>query len=137
MDNVVATSKMTRLYIATGFLYLVIGTVLLSLNLTGIITINRDPIFVLLLYGFVAQLIFGISYIFVPGVSRSSGANYRNIIIEYAILNLGIIAFEAVALTNYKDAVIFGAGLIALIIAVLLHAINILRMIIGKKKVPS
>ena len=137
MDNVVATSKMTRLYIATGFLYLVIGTVLLSLNLTGIITINRDPIFVLLLYGFVAQLIFGISYIFVPGVSRSSGANYRNIIIEYAILNLGIIAFEAVALTNYKDAVIFGAGLIALIIAVLLHAINILRMIIGKKKVPG
>ncbi len=133
MDNVVGTSKMVRLYIATGFLYFIIGTILVALNMLGIVVTERDPIFILLLYGFVTQLIFGVSYIFVPGVSRHSGTSYRGIIIEYILLNLGIIAFESVALTNQKDAAVLIVGLVALILAVLLHAINIWRTIIGKR----
>ncbi len=133
MDNVVATSKMARLYIATGFLYFVMGTILLVLSLSGILAIGRDPVFILLLYGFVTQLIFGVSYIFVPGVSRHSGASYRTIIPEYVLLNAGIIAFEGVALTGQKDVAVLVVGLTALIIAVLIHAINIWRTIIGRK----
>ncbi|MDE1870734.1 MAG: hypothetical protein KGI06_00655 [Candidatus Micrarchaeota archaeon] len=133
MDNVAATSKMVRLYIATGFLYFVIGTILLAFNLSGAITVSRDPIFILLLYGFVTQLIFGVSYIFVPGVSRHSGANYKVIIAEYVLLNAGIIAFEVVALTGQKEAVVILGGLIVMIVAVLLHAVNIWRTIIGRK----
>ncbi len=135
MDNVAATSKMVRLYIATGFLYFVIGTMLLALNLSGTVAVERDPIFILLLYGFVTQLIFGVSYIFVPGVSRHSGANYKLIIIEYILLNAGIIAFEGVALTGQKDAAVIIGGLIVMIVAVLLHAVNIWRtIIVGKSK---
>ncbi len=133
MDNVVATSKMTKLFIATGFLYFVIGTILLALNLSGIVVMNRDPIFVLLLYGFVTQLIFGVSYIFVPGVSRHSGTSYKSIIVEYVLLNVGIISFEGVALTYQKDVAVLAAGLVVLIVAALLHAINIWRTIIGKR----
>jgi hypothetical protein len=133
MDNVAATSKMTRLYIATGFLYFVIGTILLAFSLSGIVAVDRDPIFILLLYGFVTQLIFGISYIFVPGVSRHGGANYKLIIIEYILLNAGIIAFESVAITGQKDAAVILGGLIVMIVAVLLHAVNIWRTIIGRK----
>ena len=133
MDNVAATSKMVRLYIATGFLYFVIGTILLAFNLSGEVAAGRDPIFILLLYGFVTQLIFGVSYIFVPGVSRHSGANYKVIIAEYVLLNAGIIAFEGVALTGQKDAVVILGGLIVMIVAVLLHAVNIWRTIIGRK----
>ncbi len=134
MDNVAATSKMVKLYIATGFLYFVIGTILLAFSMSGAVAVSRDPIFILLLYGFVTQLIFGVSYIFVPGVSRHSGANYKAIIAEYILLNSGIIVFEGVALTGRKDVVVLLGGLIALIIAVLLHAINIWHTIIGRKK---
>ncbi|EQD51237.1 conserved hypothetical protein, membrane [mine drainage metagenome] len=133
MDNVAATSKMVRLYIATGFLYFIIGTVLLALSMSGMVAISKDPIFILLLYGFVTQLIFGVSYIFVPGVSRHSGTSYKNIIAEYILLNAGIIAFEGVALTGQKDIAVLIVGLVALVVAVLLHAINIWRTIIGKK----
>ncbi len=133
MDNVTATSKMVRLYIATGFLYFVVGTILLAINLSGVVAVDRDPIFILLLYGFVTQLIFGVSYIFVPGVSRHSGANYKLIIIEYILLNAGIIAFEGVALMGQKDAAVALGGLIVIIVAVLLHAVNIWRTIIGRK----
>ena len=133
MDNVTATSKMVRLYIATGFLYFIIGTILLAFSLSGAVAISRDPIFILLLYGFVTQLIFGVSYIFVPGVSRHGGASYKAIIAEYILLNAGIIVFESVALTGQKDVVLLLAGLAALIIAVLMHATNILRTIIGRK----
>ena len=133
MDNVTATSKMVRLYIATGFLYFVIGTILLAFSLSGTVAVDRDPIFILLLYGFVTQLIFGVSYIFVPGVSRHSGANYKAIAAEYILLNAGIIAFEGIALTGQKDAAVILGGLMAMIVAVLLHAANIWRTIIGRK----
>ena len=133
VDNVAATSKMVRIYIATGFLYFVVGTTLLAFNLSGAVTVSRDPIFILLLYGFVTQLIFGVSYIFVPGVSRHSGASYKTIIAEYILLNAGIIAFEDVALTGQKDAAVILGGLIVMIVAVLLHAVNIWRTIIGRK----
>jgi hypothetical protein len=133
MDNVVATSKMVRLYIATGFLYFVIGTILLAFSLSGAVAVSRDPVFILLLYGFVTQLIFGISYIFVPGVSRHSGANYKVIAVEYVLLNAGIIAFEGIALTGQKDAAVILGGLMAMIVAVLLHAVNIWHTIIGRK----
>ena len=133
MDNVAATSKLVRVYIATGFFYFVVGTVLLALNLSGAVTVSRDPIFILLLYGFVTQLIFGVSYIFVPGVSRHSGANYKIIIIEYVLLNAGIIGFESVALSGQKEAAAILGGLIVMITAVLLHAVNIWRTIIDRK----
>ncbi len=133
MDNIAATSRMARLYIATGFLYFVIGTVLLALSFSNLVAIARDPIFILLLYGFVTQLIFGVSYIFVPGVSRHSGPNYKAIIAEYVLLNVGIIAFEGVALAGQKNIVAVLGGLTVLIIAVLLHAINVWHTMVGGK----
>ena len=134
MDNVAATSKMARIYIATGFLYFVAGTILLAFSMSGIVSVSRDPIFILLLYGFVTQLIFGVSYIFVPGVSRHSGTGYKSIVAEYILLNAGILAFESVALTNNKEDVVLIAGLTVLIAAVLRHAVNIWRTIIEIKK---
>ena len=68
-----------------------------------------------------------------PGVSRHSGTDYRTIIAEYVLLNIGIIAFEIVALSGQKDVAVLITGLIMLIVAVLLHATNIWRTIIGRE----
>ena len=91
MDNLKATNRMVRLFIATGFAYLIIATVLLALNINGIIKLDNDPIFMLALYGFVTQVIFGVSYIFVPGVSHTRYASYKSTAVEYTLLNAGII----------------------------------------------
>ena len=94
------------------------------MSLSNLLQISKDPIFILLLYGFVAQLIFGVYYIFVLGVSRHSGASYKTIIAEYIILNAGIIAFGSVALTGQRNATVLLFGLFALLIAVMLHSVN-------------
>ena len=133
MDNIAGTSRIVRLYIATGFIYFVIGTLLLAFDMAGIISTRTDPIFILLLYGFVSQLIFGVSYIFVPGVSRHKGVSYRVIMLEYVLLNSGIILFENVALTGPSHKLFLPIGLAAIILAVAIHAANIWRTIIGSK----
>ncbi len=133
MDNIAGTSKIVRLYILTGFIYFIIGTLLLAFDMAGIISIRTDPIFILLLYGFVTQLIFGVSYIFVPGVSRHRGANYKIMALEYVLLNSGIILFESVALEGQMYRSFLLIGLFAMLIAVVFHAVNIWRIIIWTK----
>ncbi len=133
MDNIAGTSKIVRLYILTGFIYFIIGTLLLAFDMAGIISIRTDPIFILLLYGFVTQLIFGVSYIFVPGVSRHRGANYKIMALEYVLLNSGIILFESVALEGQMYRSFLLIGLFAMLVAVVFHAVNIWRIIIWTK----
>ena len=85
MDNLVATNIMVRIFAATAFLYFIIVTVLLAASISGAVTIENDPIFIFALYAFVTQMIFGVSYIFIPGVSHTRYANYRLIAIEYVL----------------------------------------------------
>jgi len=60
-DNISMVARMVRVYIGLGFIYFLIGTVLLALSLANYVNINRDMIFILDLYGFVTMLIFGLS----------------------------------------------------------------------------
>ena len=123
---------MVRAFVATGFVYLVAVTVLLALNLNGIIAVENDPLFILALYGFVAQLIFGVSYIFVPGVSHAKFANYKSALVEYALLNIGLIVLvSSMLLAGYRSLSAIGAG--ALVLSVLIHAVNIWSIAMPKK----
>ena len=132
MDNLKATNRMVRLFIATGFVYLIIATVLLALNINGIIKLDNDPIFMLALYGFVTQVIFGVSYIFVPGVSHTRYASYKSNAVEYTLLNAGIITliFSMLILGSGTLAL---AGASALILSVLIHAANMWYIALPKK----
>ncbi len=132
MDNLAATNLIVRVFVATGFIYFVTATVLLALNLNGIIAVENDPIFILALYGFVAQLIFGVSYIFVPGVSHTKFASYKSAVVEYVLLNIGLIVLvSSMLLTGYRSLAVIGAA--ALILSVLIHAANIWSITMPKK----
>ncbi|MHB1830460.1 MAG: hypothetical protein ACYCO0_03630 [Candidatus Micrarchaeaceae archaeon] len=132
MDNLAATNMMVRLFAATGFLYLIAATMLLVLDINGVIAVGKAPIFMLALYGFVVQLIFGVSYIFVPGVSHTRYAGYKSAVAEYALLNVGIMAFvSSMMLAGLRGLAAVGA--IALILSVLIHALNIWSIVLPKK----
>ncbi len=134
MDNVSTTSKLSRLFILTGFVYFFVGTILLILTIGGIIPMkDNNPIDILLLFGFVTQLIFAISYIFVPGVSRNSFANFKSIIVEYVLWNIGLILLVALMILQFKNIYILIIGSVALLLGAFIHSINIFGTVISKK----
>ncbi len=133
IDNAKAANIIARTFMATGFTYFLISTILLALNITTIISVRNDPIFIMDLYGFVTFLIFGLSYIFLPGLSRSRFANYKTMILEYLLMNFGVIALVVPLLTGiFRHIIIIGA--ISLVLGVVMHFINIWSMLILKTK---
>ncbi|MCL5679915.1 MAG: cbb3-type cytochrome c oxidase subunit I [Candidatus Marsarchaeota archaeon] len=135
MDNVSASSKLARLYMAVAFAYLLIGTVILALDLTGLISIQHDSVFILELYGFVTMMIFGLSYIFAPGLSHATFANYKSVAVEFAALNIGIILLfiSMAGVVGAFGKVFLPIGIILLIIGIMIHVANIWHIMVSGK----
>ena len=115
-------------FIATSFFYLLAGLAVFAADILGVFMVSHDAIFVLWLFGFVAMIIFGLSYMFSSGLTRSSAHMKSTVSKEYYLLNAGVILF----FTGFSGAVTgiagkIGAiiGLVSIIIAVSLHLINI------------
>ena len=140
MDNVRGNSKMALIFMATSFAYLLFGTIALSLSLAGMLPLEHDPIFILILYGFVVMIIFGLSYMFAPGFSHAKFADYRLSAAEYLMLNAGVIlmfySFVAAHSAAGPNKISALASLLLIVAAVLLHATSIWRMLLPKG-VPS
>ena len=135
-DNVSANAKLALMFVGTSMLYLMAGVILIAVALLQLVPLDRDAVFVMELYGFVAMMIFGLTYIFIPGLSHSAFADNKKVKAEFALLNVGIIALTTamsglVAIGISRLIVI--PGLIALGAAVALHSYNLFRMIKGKK----
>lgn len=124
-------------FISTSFIYLLAGLVILLFTLVGSIEIRRDAIFILWLMGFVAMIIFGLSYMFSSGLSRSSAMINSTVNKEYALLNAGIIGFFLGFTGIIPDVYgrIFAiCGLLLLIISVSIHVVNLILIAVPKKK---
>ncbi len=134
----VNTSIVLR-FIATSFVYLLAGLIFLTLNLTEVLNLDRDAIFILWLFGFVAMIVFGLSYMFSSGLARSSALINSTVSKEYVLLNIGVVAFfigfsGAVPQIAGKPLAIF--GLIAIMVSVSFHLVNII-LISKSRKVPA
>ena len=132
-------SSLVLRFIATSFVYLLAGLVFLTFDLIGAMDLNRDAIFILWLFGFVAMIVFGLSYMFSSGLARSFALINSTISKEYVLLNLGVVAFfigfsGTVPQIIGKPLTIF--GLIALMVSVILHLINIVLISRPKKAPP-
>ena len=126
-------------FIATSFVYLLAGLIFLILDLAGVLNLKHDAIFIFWLFGFVAMIVFGLSYMFSSGLARNKALINSTVSKEYFLLNLGIVAFflgysGTVPQFAGKPLAIF--GLIALMVSVLLHLVNII-IIAKPKKAPS
>ena len=123
-------------FIATSFLYLLSGLLIFALNLLAILNLNRDAIFVLWLFGFVAMIIFGLSYMFSSGLARKSALIIRTITDEYILLNAGVILF----FIGFSGMLPTGigrfatlAGLPLMIVAVAMHLTNLVMIVFSRK----
>ena len=116
-------------YVVTGFIYLVFGTLLLPLNLLGMLIFDRDAIFLIWFFGFVVLMVFGIPYAFIPGFSRSKFVNPNLGYTEYILLNIGII-FLFISIAEFLQYIfILYVATLFLIISVLIHSINMWNMV--------
>ncbi len=123
-------------FIATSFAYLLAGLVIFLFNLLLNMNLQRDAIFVLWLFGFVAMIIFGLSYMFSAGLSRSTVLISSTVKKEYVLLNFGVITFflgfsGVLPLAYGKPFAI--AGLLAIIISVSLHLMNLILAATARK----
>ncbi len=123
-------------FIATSFAYLLAGLVIFLFNLLLNMNLQRDAIFVLWLFGFVAMIIFGLSYMFSAGLSRSTVLISSTVKKEYVLLNFGVITFflgfsGVLPLAYGKPFAI--AWLLAIIISVSLHLMNLILAATARK----
>ncbi len=121
-------------FMATSFVYLPAGLVLLLSEITGIFHVRSDAIFVLWLFGFVAMMVFGLSYMFVSGLTRKTASMNSTMSAEYIFLNLGIISFFIgySGILEPSIGVYFAsAGLTLLLLSALMHAANMVRAVKG------
>lgn len=126
-------------FIATSFVYLFAGLIFLTLDVAGTLILRRDAIFILWLFGFVAMIVFGLSYMFSSGLAKSSALINSTVSKEYILLNIGIVAFfigfsGVVSQTVGKPLAVI--GLVAIMVSVLLHLVNII-LISRPKKAPA
>ncbi|MCL5785923.1 MAG: hypothetical protein M1151_04540 [Candidatus Thermoplasmatota archaeon] len=119
-------------FIATGFLYLLVGLVLFLVSITGLVFIGRDAIFVLWLFGFVAMMIFGLSYMFASGLAKDSAIMKLTISKEYFMLNLGIVlffsGFSGLITKQYGEPMAL-IGVVSIMVSVVLHLLNLILVV--------
>lgn len=125
-------------FIAISFLYLLAGLIALISSIAQIIQITRDSIFILWFFGFVTMIIFGLSYMFVSGLSRSKAFVGKSINFEFFALNTGVILFFlSFNLQSFYSSLkpLILLGLFLILISVLAHVFNIIYMVKGKEKI--
>ncbi len=123
---------MSILFTITSFMYLFVGTLFITMEIMFKFPSDHfNPVFMLMFYGFVVMMIFGISYIFIPGIVKST-INVRLAKIEYIIYNAGIISlFTSIELvyTGLRSAVLASSiiiGILLILISVAIHAYNLM-----------
>ncbi|MHB8360778.1 MAG: hypothetical protein ACYDAO_07060 [Thermoplasmataceae archaeon] len=124
-------------FIATSFIYLFIGLVFLFIQILGVLNLRRDAIFVLWLFGFASMIVFGLSYMFVSGLLRNKAFMNSTMKYEYILINIGLIIF----FTGFSGIIrqsfaiyLAGLGIITMMVAILMHIINILLAMKANKK---
>ena len=136
MDNIHANSILMPYFVASAFIYLLAGSIAFLLAYSGLASIELGTVFIGWFFGFVMMMVFGLSYMFVPGFTHARYASYKLVAIEYVFLNIGILAFMAFGFANMHMDALYGAVIVFVGIAI--HIYNMAAMLInGRSKQPS
>jgi hypothetical protein len=131
MDNIHANSILVLCFIAAAFIYLLAGSIAFLLAYSGLASIELGTVFIGWFFGFVMMMVFGLSYMFVPGFAHARYASYKMVAIEYAFLNIGIVAFMAFGFANMHRGALYGAAIVFAGIA--MHIYNMAAMLIRRR----
>jgi hypothetical protein len=131
----------TLRYIQASLIYMVAGLALYILSLNGVIIFNQDAFFLTQLYGFVAMMIFGISYLFIPAFSHKHLYSLKLIRAQFILANAGVLSmatlFSGVLRLNSPSPILISIPLTLELVAVCTHAFNLWMTMQGYGVVPG
>lgn len=128
-------------YVKASLIYLISGGTLLLLTFAHILPFEMTAFYFMQLYGFVAMMIFGLSYLFVPSFAHAFLHSLRLAKTQFWLMNLGIIgmtvSFSGLIPYNPNITYLVVSSLVVLVLALYLHAYNLWRTMRGWKGSPG
>lgn len=129
-------------YVKASLCYLVAGGTLMLLTFARLLPFEITTFYFMQLYGFVAMMIFGLSYLFVPSFSHAFLYSIKLAKLQFWLLNIGVIdlSISYSGLLPYDFPFLKPVTIGALIINVLalyIHAYNLWRTMRGWKGSPG
>jgi len=128
-------------YVKASLAYLVVGGTLLLLTFTHVLAFEMSAFYFMQLYGFVAMMIFGLSYLFVPSFSHAFLHSLRLAKLQFWLVNLGVIGLTIsfsglIPYTESLQFIVVGS-LVIQVLALYLHAYNLWMTMRGWKGSPG
>lgn len=132
--------RLTLRYVTASLVYLVAGITLAALTFSGILRMGLAAYYFMQLYGFVAMMIFGLSYLFIPAFSHAYLHSIRLARVQFWLANFGTIGltvgFSGYIPVKFDQPVIY-ASFVLQSLAIYAHAYNIWMTIRGWKGSPG
>jgi cbb3-type cytochrome oxidase subunit 1 len=128
-------------YVKASLIYLLAGATLMLLTFTRVIQFEMTAFYFMQLYGFVAMMIIGLSYLFVPSFAHSFLHSLKIAKLQFWLMNIGVIGMTISfsGLVPYSPNVMFlvVGSLLIQVTALYLHAYNLWQTMRGWKGSPG
>ncbi len=122
-------------YVKASLTYLIAGATLLLMTFARLLPFDMTAFYFMQLYGFVAMMIFGLSYLFVPSFAHAFLYSLRLAKVQFWLMNIGIIGMttSSSGLLPYSLTIRFlvVASLLVLVTALYMHGYNLWRTMQG------
>lgn len=133
--------RLSPKYVKASLAYLAAGVTLLLLTFSHLVAFDLTGFYFLQLYGFVAMMTFGLSYLFVPSFAHSFLHSMRLARFQFWLMNIGIVGMAALfsGLIPYSPIIRYATVevLLVLAIAVYIHVFNLWTTLRGWKGSPG
>jgi len=133
--------RLSLKYVKASLVYLATGVTLLFLTFSHLVAFDLTAFYFLQLYGFVAMMIFGLSYLFIPSFAHSFLHSMRLARLQFWLMNVGIVgmtvAFSGLVPYNSDIRYMAVGFLLVLAIAVYVHVFNLWTTMRGWKGSPG
>jgi len=133
--------RLSLKYVKASLLYLTTGVTLLLLSFSHAIVFDLTGFYFMQLYGFVAMMIFGLSYLFVPPFAHAFLHSMRLARLQFWLMNLGVvgmaIVFGGVIPYTSNIGYVTLVFLLTLVFAVYIHAYNMWMTLRGWRGSPG
>jgi hypothetical protein len=128
-------------YVKASLVYLGAGVTLLLLTFSHVIGFDLTGFYFLQLYGFVAMMIFGLSYLFVPSFAHAYLHSMRLAGLQFWLMNVGVVGMASVfsGVIPYSPAIKYATVgfLLVLVIAIYIHIFNLWMTMRGWRGSPG
>jgi hypothetical protein len=116
-------------YVKASLIYLLAGATLMLLTFARVIQFQMTAFYFMQLYGFVAMMIFGLSYLFVPSFAHSFLHSLKLAKLQFWLMNIGVIglsiSFSGLLPYAPSTELLVGGSLLIQVVALYLHAFNL------------